>query len=104
MTEGREIDQIMQTNNTPTAFKLNNETILTAAAGSSSDTAYSRSSWLLDSGANAYICSERSWFSEIHEFNQTVYTADNKSPLRSTEEEQSRLYSSTATKLPSYSS
>ena len=38
-------------------------------------------SWILDSGANVYICNNASWFTKLHTFNTTVSTAGQGSAM-----------------------
>lgn len=42
----------------------------------------SRNTWLLDSGANTYICNNPAWFTTLHSFDLNVTTADSSKSLQ----------------------
>ncbi|KAI4115048.1 MAG: hypothetical protein LQ338_007915 [Usnochroma carphineum] len=49
---------------------------------STSDMPVDPNAWILDSGANVYICNDASWFTTLHEFDMTVSTAGQGSDMR----------------------
>lgn len=61
-------------------LQTNEDTVYaTMAVGT---TTLSRDEWLLDSGANTYVCNDRAWFQVIHEVDTVrVGTADNSAAL-----------------------
>lgn len=38
--------------------------------------------WILDSGANLYVCNNAAWFTELHKFRTSMATAENSTPLQ----------------------
>ena len=65
-----------------THIGLQHSAAIYMATNSCKTPSMSRDTWLLDSGANTYICNDAAWFSELHAFQLKINTADNAASLQ----------------------